>query len=86
MDNFPNRFPRRNLRKLPPKQDLTEFPFRIYFQIPLVQAMTPYRELRADDLLTMLVPQQPLYPLSKIHVPVFLQPQPGQNVAVFIVR
>lgn len=57
-----------------------------YPQIPLVQAMTPYRELRADDLLTMLIPQQPLYPLSKIHVPVFLQPQPGQNVAVFIVR
>lgn len=48
--------------------------------------MTTYRELRADDLLTMLIPQQPLYPLSKIHVPVFLQPQPGQNVAVFIVR
>jgi transmembrane protein 132 len=45
-----------------------------------------YRELRADDLLTMVVPHQPLYPLSKIHVPVFLQPQPGQNVAVFIVR
>lgn len=55
-------------------------------QVPLVQAMATYRELRADDLLTMLIPQQPLYPLSKIHVPVFLQPQPGQNVAVFIVR
>lgn len=51
-----------------------------------MQAMAAYRELRADDLLTMLVPQQPLYPMSKIHVPVFLQPQPGQNVAVFIVR
>lgn len=48
--------------------------------------MTAYRELRADDLLTMIVPNQPLYPLSKIHVPVFLQTQPGQNVAVFIVR
>ena len=51
-----------------------------------MQALAAYRELRADDLLTMLVPHQPLYPLSKIHVPVFLQPQPGQNIAVFIVR
>lgn len=57
-----------------------------HLQVPLVQAMTPYRELRVDDSLTMLVPQQPLYPLSKIHVPVFLQPQPGQNIAVFNVR
>lgn len=55
-------------------------------QVPLVQSMAAYRELRADDLLTMMVPQQPLYPMSKIHVPVFLQPQPKQNIAVFIVR
>jgi transmembrane protein 132 len=55
-------------------------------QIPLTQAMTAYKELRADDLLTLLVPNQPLYPLSKIHVPVFLQQQPEQNIAVFIVR
>ncbi len=56
------------------------------FQLPLVKELTSYKELRADDLLAMLVPHQPLYPLSKIHVPVFLQPQAGQNVAVFIVR
>jgi transmembrane protein 132 len=55
-------------------------------KVPLVQALATYRELKADDLLTMMVPHQPLYPLSKIHVPVFLQPQPRQNVAVFIVR
>lgn len=56
------------------------------FQVPLIQAITAYKELRADDQLSMLVPHQPLYPLSKIHVPVFLQTQPGQNIAVFIVR
>lgn len=71
---------------------LTTTLFMIYnlliycIQVPLVQALSAYKELRADDLLTMLVPHQPLYPLSKIHVPVFLQPQPGQNIAVFIVR
>ncbi|GAB0099729.1 TMEM132 domain-containing protein [Sergentomyia squamirostris] len=55
-------------------------------QVPLVPAQAAYKELRADDTLTMLIPHQPLYPMSKIHVPVFLQPQPDQNVAVFIVR
>lgn len=60
----------------------------VYFalKVPLVQPLASYRDLKADDLLTMMVPHQPLYPLSKIHVPVFLQPQPGQNIAVFIVR
>lgn len=62
------------------------FFFFLAKKIPLVQALANYRELKADDLLTMMVPHQPLYPLSKIHVPVFLQQQPGQNVAVFIVR
>lgn len=49
-------------------------------------AVTAYKELRADDTLTILIPHQPLFPMSRIHVPVFLQPQVGQNVAVFIVR
>ncbi|XP_063707081.1 transmembrane protein 132E [Culicoides brevitarsis] len=61
-------------------------PLTTFAKVPLVQAETAYKELRADDLLTMLVPHHPLYPLSKIHVPVFLQLQPEQNIAVFIVR
>lgn len=55
-------------------------------KVPLVAALTAYKELRADDTLTILIPHQPLFPMSRIHVPVFLQPQVGQNVAVFIVR
>ncbi|EAT43715.1 AAEL004880-PA, partial [Aedes aegypti] len=61
-------------------------PLTPFAKVPLVQSLMPYKELRADETLTMMVPQQPLYPLSKIHVPVFLHPEPGQNVAVFIVR
>ncbi|XP_058811581.1 transmembrane protein 132E [Topomyia yanbarensis] len=61
-------------------------PLTPFAKIPLVQSQMPYKDLRADDTLTMMVPQQPLYPLSKIHVPVFLHPEPGQNIAVFIVR
>ncbi|XP_055623186.1 transmembrane protein 132C isoform X2 [Toxorhynchites rutilus septentrionalis] len=61
-------------------------PLTPFAKVPLVQSQMTYKELRADETLTMMVPQQPLYPLSKIHVPVFLHPEPGQNVAVFIVR
>lgn len=76
--------PSRNPEQCEPKvqiQPLTQFA-----QVPLVAALTAYKELRADDTLTILIPHQPLYPMSRIHVPVFLQPQVGQNVAVFIVR
>lgn len=61
-------------------------PLTPFAKIPLSQSQLPYKELRADETLTMMIPQQPLYPLSKIHVPVFLHPEKGQNIAVFIVR
>ncbi|XP_052903604.1 transmembrane protein 132E [Anopheles moucheti] len=61
-------------------------PLTPFAKIPLSQSQLPYKELRADNTLTMMVPQIPLYPLSKIHVPVFLHPENGQNIAVFIVR
>jgi len=42
--------------------------------------------LRADDAVTFLLPQHPLYPLSRLHVPVFLHQYPDQRVAAFTVR
>ncbi len=33
-----------------------------------------YRQLAHDDLLHLLVPQAPIYPNSKILVPVFMEP------------
>ncbi|XP_021914891.1 transmembrane protein 132E isoform X4 [Zootermopsis nevadensis] len=54
--------------------------------VPLVPARSAYRELRSDDLLTMMVPHAPLYPLSRLHIPVFLQPRPEYPVSVFIIR
>uniref|UniRef100_A0A6B2E6C3 Putative conserved secreted protein n=1 Tax=Phlebotomus kandelakii TaxID=1109342 RepID=A0A6B2E6C3_9DIPT len=76
--------PTRNPEQCEPKVQIQ--PLTPFAQVPLVPAMAAYKELRADETLTMLVPHQPLYPMSKIHVPVFLQSQPDQNVAVFIVR
>ena len=54
--------------------------------MPLTPALTAYKELRADNVFTFLIPHQHLYPLSRIHVPVFLQTQAAQNIAIFIIR
>ncbi|XP_046389656.1 uncharacterized protein LOC124158549 isoform X2 [Ischnura elegans] len=52
----------------------------------LVAARAPYRELRADDRLSMLLPHAPLYPLSRVHVPVFITARPGEKVSAFVLR
>ncbi|PSN42223.1 hypothetical protein C0J52_11252 [Blattella germanica] len=54
--------------------------------VPLVPARSAYRELRSDDLITMMVPHAPLYPLSRLYIPVFLQPRPHYRISVFIIR
>ena len=54
----------------------------------LVPARAAYHELRADDRVTILLPQSPLYPLSRIHVPVFLESSRDKEprVTVLVVR
>lgn len=76
--------PARNPEQCEPKVQIQ--PLTQMTQVPLVPAQAAYKELRADEMLSILIPSQPLYPMSRIHVPVFLQPQQGQNVAVVIVR
>ncbi|CAK9819472.1 Phospholipase A(2) [Anthophora quadrimaculata] len=43
-------------------------------QVPLAPNRADYKELKADDSLTLLVPHGPLYPRSRLHVPAFLHP------------
>ncbi|OAD60987.1 hypothetical protein WN48_01054 [Eufriesea mexicana] len=43
-------------------------------QVPLSPNRVDYKELKADDSLTLLVPHGPLYPRSRLHVPAFLHP------------
>lgn len=76
--------PSRNPEQCEPKVQIQ--PLTSFAQVPLIAAQSSYKDLRADDSLTFLVPQHPLYPMSKIHVPVFLHQQSDQNIAVFIVR
>nr|XP_012232704.1 PREDICTED: LOW QUALITY PROTEIN: transmembrane protein 132C [Linepithema humile] len=62
-------------------------------QVPLAPNRANYKELKADDLLTLLVPHGPLYPRSRLHIPAFLHPakatdprqeQPPLIIAVFL--
>ncbi|XP_046420331.1 transmembrane protein 132E isoform X1 [Neodiprion virginianus] len=55
-------------------------------QVPLAPNRAAYKELRADDALTLLVPHAPLYPRSRLHVPAFLHPRQGAFVAAVIIR
>ncbi|XP_044592113.1 transmembrane protein 132E isoform X3 [Cotesia glomerata] len=41
-------------------------------KIPLVPNRAEYKEIKGDDSLMLLVPHGPLYPRSRLHVPVFL--------------
>uniref|UniRef100_A0ABD2W4F5 Transmembrane protein 132C n=1 Tax=Trichogramma kaykai TaxID=54128 RepID=A0ABD2W4F5_9HYME len=42
-------------------------------QVTLVPNRATYKELKTDEYLTLLVPHGPLYPRSRLHIPVFLQ-------------
>jgi transmembrane protein 132 len=55
--------------------------------VPLVSSVAPYRELRADPGLAMLLPHAPLYPRSRFFVPLFVQPRTGApQVSVLVIR
>ncbi|XP_034668116.1 transmembrane protein 132E [Drosophila subobscura] len=76
--------PLRNPEQCEPKVQIQ--PLTTFAQVPLMPAKTPFKELRADDSVTFLLPQHPLYPMSKLHVPVFLHQYVDQRVAAFTVR
>ncbi|XP_016844995.1 transmembrane protein 132E isoform X2 [Nasonia vitripennis] len=42
-------------------------------QVTLAPNRATYKELKTDEYLTLLVPHGPLYPRSRLHIPVFLQ-------------
>lgn len=76
--------PVRNSELCEPKVQIQ--PLTSFVQVPLVTALTPFKEYHIDESLIILLPQQPLYPLSKFHVPVFLQETQEKNVSSFTVK
>ena len=76
--------PMRNPELCEPKVQIQ--PLTNFVQVPLVAAIEPFKEIHVDESLLVLIPQQPLYPLSKFHVPVFLQQIQDKNISSFTVK
>uniref|UniRef100_A0A8D8RU56 Transmembrane protein 132C n=1 Tax=Cacopsylla melanoneura TaxID=428564 RepID=A0A8D8RU56_9HEMI len=58
-------------------------PITMLGSVPLVHARVSYKEYYLDRNLIVLISHQPLYPLSRIHIPVFIY---KQNVNAFVLR
>lgn len=76
--------PSRNPEQCEPKVQIQ--PATVFATVPLTPALSAYKELKGDNLFTFLIPHQHLYPLSRIHIPVFLNTQAAQNIAIFVIR
>ncbi|XP_036319877.1 transmembrane protein 132C isoform X1 [Rhagoletis pomonella] len=74
----------RNSEQCEPKVQIQ--PLTTFAHIPLVAAMVPFKEIRIDDQLTFLLPQNALYPMSKIYVPVVFHSTQGSTVSAITVR
>lgn len=76
--------PVRNPELCEPKVQIQ--PLTSFIQVPLVASVEPFKEFQVDESLVILLPQQPLYPMSKFHAPVFLQQFPDKNISSFTVK
>lgn len=54
--------------------------------VPLVPAKGAYKELQLGDALRMLIPHPPLFPLSLMHVPVFLECERAKTITAVVIR
>ena len=62
-------------------------PPQLVGSVPLSVSGAGYQQVAADQILHMLIPQTPLYPSSRLYVPVFVeQPQAGPPVTVIVIK
>ncbi|XP_044755298.1 transmembrane protein 132E [Coccinella septempunctata] len=54
--------------------------------VHLVVAKGAYKELKLTDDIIMLVPHPPLFPMSRIHVPVFVDRQKSKLMTAIVIR
>lgn len=54
--------------------------------VPLVPAKAAYKELRLGEILTMLIPHPPLFPLSRMHIPVFMERERSRDLTAIVIR
>ncbi|XP_039958277.1 transmembrane protein 132C isoform X2 [Bactrocera tryoni] len=74
----------RNSEQCEPKVQIQ--PLTTFAHIPLVAASVQFKEIRIDDQLTFLLPQNALYPMSKIYVPVVFHQTQDFTVSAFTIR
>ena len=56
-------------------------------RVPLEHSRAGYQQVAGDETLHLLIPQTPLYPGSRLYVPVFLeQPREGAPLAVVVLK
>nr|CAH7758294.1 unnamed protein product [Callosobruchus chinensis] len=61
-------------------------PSVILGNVPLVPAKGTYKELRLTDAIGLLVPHPPLFPLSKMHLPVYVDRQKAKMLTAIVIR
>lgn len=54
--------------------------------IPLVPAKGAYKEFKLTDAIMMLVPHPPLFPMSRMHIPVFIDRQKAKLLTAIVIR
>ncbi|XP_054088610.1 transmembrane protein 132C isoform X2 [Zeugodacus cucurbitae] len=74
----------RNSEQCEPKVQIQ--PLTIFAHIPLVAASVQFKEIRIDEQLTLLLPQNTLYPMSKIYVPVIFHQTQDIAISSFTIR
>lgn len=56
------------------------------FDVPLNPFRGSYEEVTADDMVKILVPQAPIYPMTQIYIPVVFKVNPSYPISAFSVR
>ncbi|XP_076253606.1 transmembrane protein 132C dtn isoform X1 [Rhynchophorus ferrugineus] len=54
--------------------------------VTLTPAQAAYKEIKLTDALTMLVPYPSLFPMSRIHVPVFIDRMKAKTLTAIVIR
>lgn len=54
--------------------------------VSLVAAKGAFKELRLTDAILMLIPHPPLFPMSRIHIPVFIDKDRARLLTAIVIR
>nr|XP_008197339.1 PREDICTED: transmembrane protein 132B isoform X2 [Tribolium castaneum] len=61
-------------------------PSTVLGSVPLVPPKGAYKELKLTDAITMLLPHPPLFPKSRMHVPVFIDKEKAKMLTAIVIR